>query len=34
MEAERLREEQNDQQEALTGLVDKVNEQAHLVVEL
>ena len=34
MEAERLREEQGDQQEALTGLVDKVNEQARIVGEL
>ena len=34
MEAERLREEQSDQQEALTGLVDKVNEQARIVEEL
>ena len=34
MEAERLREEQSDQQEALTGLVDKVNEQARIIGEL
>ena len=34
MEAERLQEEQNEQQDALTELVDKVNEQAHIVGEL
>ena len=34
MEAETLQEEQSDQQEALTGLVDKVNEQARIVGEL
>ena len=34
MEAERLQEEQSDQQEALTGLVGKVNEQACIVGEL
>ena len=34
MEAEKLHEEQNEQQDALTELVDKVNEQAHIVGEL
>ena len=34
MEAERLQEEQNEQQDALTGLVDKVNEQARIFGEL
>ena len=34
MEAEKLLEEQNEQHEALTQLVDKVNEQACIVGEL
>ena len=34
MEAEKLCEEQSEQQEALTELVDKVNEQVHIVGEL
>ena len=34
LEAERLREEQNGQQDTLTELVDKVNEQACIVGEL
>ena len=34
MEAEKLHEEQNEQQDALTELVDKVHEQAHIVGEL
>ena len=34
LEAERLCEEQHEQQEALTTLVDKVNEQARIVGEL
>ena len=34
MEAERLQEEQNEQQDALTELVDKANEQACIVGEL
>ena len=34
MEAEKLHEEQNEQQEALTVLVDKVNEQARIFGEL
>ena len=34
MEAERLREDQQEQQEALTELVDKVKDQARIVEEL
>ena len=34
IEAERLHEDQQEQQEALTELVDKVNDQAHIVEEL
>ena len=34
MEAEKLREDQQEQQEALTELVDKVNDQARIVEEL
>ena len=34
MEAEKLREDQQEQQKALTELVDKVNDQAHIVEEL